>query len=134
MLKGFMIFFTATFWFVSWSRAELCTRVCQRPATQRESSNATRRGSVPHQTESAHANWLEIRVPVPGVSVDGRRRAGRHGYLEVISKVVPKICARTNSAMLTSFEKSTKVPELSSIPLGWATESGCFGGWDAKRR
>ena len=55
---------------------------------------------IPHKAESAHAHWLQISVP--GLSVNkpkvvGKRRL-RH-YLLVISNVVPKIWARTNSAM-----------------------------------
>lgn len=59
---------------------------------------------LPDQTEGTHANGLEIRVPV--ISRISGRVANRGGfdqdakYLDVISNVVPKIWARTNSAMV----------------------------------
>ena len=85
VLKGFIIFFTATFWFVSWSRAELshAKSVSQSPrlsgakkkiknkknkeAIFREATvgggERRKMKNVPNEAEGAHADWLEIRVP-----------------------------------------------------------------------
>lgn len=60
---------------------------------------------LPDKTESTHSDGLQIGIStksqcsefakaVPGMT-------GGSVYLLVISKVVPKICARTNSAMVT---------------------------------
>jgi hypothetical protein len=60
---------------------------------------------IPNQTKCTHANRLQIRVSViKRRSENKKKRARMRGadfpYLEVISNVVPKIWARTNSAML----------------------------------
>lgn len=63
----------------------------------------------PYQTKGTHAHGLQIRVPDAGVSPkcsfgDPRRACFCcRPYLLVISKVVPKIWARTNSAMVKVF-------------------------------
>jgi hypothetical protein len=82
---------------VSWSLAELDAQACQRGATE-----GSEKMSAPDKTKGTHPNRLEICVPV-GIIVSraqwNMRSAVR--YLLVISKVVPKIWARTNSAILT---------------------------------
>jgi hypothetical protein len=72
----------------------------------------------PYKPEGAHAHRLQIRVPVvpvspwcsrfllPSPSTPFSRARAKHlvcPYLLVISKVVPKIWARTNSAMMKDF-------------------------------
>ena len=58
-------------------------------------------GLIPDETKGSHANWLKIRVSI--LTVNTQAIAGldtcQAAYLEVISNVVPKIWARTNSAM-----------------------------------
>lgn len=67
---------------------------------------------IPDQAKSAHPNRLEIRVSAQkelAIAVAKRGHSKRRfnslvegypAYLDVISKVVPKIWARTNSAMM----------------------------------
>lgn len=62
--------------------------------------------SIPDETESSHAHRLQVRIPEHTVrllqfliQVNFLPRA-HPPYLLVISKVVPKIWARTNSAMV----------------------------------
>jgi len=63
---------------------------------------------VPNETKCAHAHRLEIRVPVYKREIMRAKGGAELGaglprgctYLDVISKVVPKICARTNSAIV----------------------------------
>lgn len=96
VLKGFMIFFTATAWLVSWSLAELwyasvvqCGHVhAARLLTRRDRKRPCRRAA------SRCTCLLHQRV------IARHTRAAR-SHLLVISKVVPKIWARTNSAMVT---------------------------------
>jgi hypothetical protein len=72
----------------------------------------------PYKPEGSHTHRLQIRVPVVAISLCYSRflpsslsarfswtRANRSScpYLLVISKVVPKIWARTNSAMMKDF-------------------------------
>lgn len=56
---------------------------------------------VPDEAKRAHAHGLQVGVPFRRSAQSGAMR-GREGgwYLLVISKVVPKIWARTNSAMV----------------------------------
>lgn len=108
MLKGFIIFLTATFWFVSWSRAELRQGRIESVWSLAQ-ADAGRGADAPDEAKRSHADRLEIRVS----SRDGGQRARDEGrgtrdeaaaaleaHLDVISNVVPKIWARTNSAMI----------------------------------
>ena len=71
---------------------------------------------LPDETKGAHAYGLKICIPVATFSgSDGKTQ--RLVYLLVISKVVPKIWARTNSAMLN---------EMSAKPV--ANEARYRGG------
>lgn len=129
VLKGFMIFLTATFWLVSWSRAELVGGGGEAPRVSRGFNSPGRRkghldnggrgtgGAKTHQTRpkapmptgwrseyldelqsASNCLLLNARLQCP----IGRRLPGWcWPYREVISKVVPKICARTNSAIVT---------------------------------
>jgi len=65
--------------------------------------------TVPDKTERAHAHGLQ--VGVPSIMSVQRRRIVELSlpYLLVISKVVPNIWARTNSAMVTAFGRYTEV-------------------------
>jgi len=59
---------------------------------------------LPDKTKSTHTDRLKVSVSV-ALSVSHCRRiegAISFDYLLVISKVVPKICARTNSAIVKS--------------------------------
>ena len=108
VLKGFMIFLTATACPVSWSFAELHCR-CQTMFIE-----ATLK-AIPDKPEGAHSNGLQIRIPMVGVNTRWRLQRRKLAYLLVISKVVPKIWARTNSAMMSDL-----VPD--SRP--WSDEGG----------
>lgn len=124
MLKGFIIFLMATFWLVSWSRAELQGRRVSNGVDTQLSQRSTRHGEVdniPHEAESAHANRLQVRVSrKTSKSAVSRREkqegqkerkhamspnsaksnsGGRRSYRDVISNVVPNIWVRMNSAM-----------------------------------
>ena len=95
MLKGFMIFFTATACPVSWSLAELHHRQYLLVVP------ASRVLILPYEPKGSHAHRLQVRVSkllsaCALCSIASRPAA----YLLVISKVVPKIWARTNSAIL----------------------------------
>lgn len=115
VLNGFMIFLMATFWLVSWSRAELSNGAHQ-PMTPawREPRGGKQN---PYQTSPKApipTGWRSeyLRRPRQAGSQSVSRRVlppyiqPRHrqamSYLDVISNVVPKIWARTNSAMLTT--------------------------------
>lgn len=78
VLKGFMIFLMATFWLVSWSRAEL------QATTRQQLHRGQDGGRIAYQTRP--------NAPMP--------TGWRSEYRDVISNVVPKIWARTNSAMV----------------------------------
>lgn len=94
-----MIFLMATFWLVSWSFAELNGGY---PSSAPNPTQHKRQGPrhIPNQSKCAHANGLEVGIPICGISqLILLNNASRLSYLEVISKVVPKIWARTNSAM-----------------------------------
>lgn len=93
MLKGFIIFFTATAWPVSWSLAELSRH--QIPHIPISCTN-----NLPHKPKGTHAHRLQVRVPLPRSVCDILLQRTFHSYRLVISNVVPKICARTNSAIL----------------------------------
>jgi hypothetical protein len=65
-------------------------------------SSATSNGDVvPDKAERAHAHGLQIGVS-SSRSVQRAAHSDRMPHLLVISNVVPKICARTNSAILTT--------------------------------
>jgi len=91
-----MIFLTATACPVSWSLAELYSKH-QRPRLQKLPCHGS-----PDKTESSHTDRLQVGVPVQLLEIRDVRRAWCKAYLLVISKVVPKIWARTNSAILTA--------------------------------
>lgn len=59
---------------------------------------------LPDQSKSSHAHWLQVGVPAYISKMGTKKIAAmavrRVIYLLVISKVVPKIWARTNSAIL----------------------------------
>jgi hypothetical protein len=91
--KGFMIFFTATGWLVNWSFAEL--QLYQLLSLLFDSFNY----AIPDQPEGPHAHGLQISVPAMYVRQASFMVILLQPNLLVISKVVPKICARTNSAI-----------------------------------
>lgn len=73
-----------------------------------ETVGITKLGGIPDKTESTHAHRLQVGVSGNIVSIV--LIAILHGkvlvYLLVISKVVPKIWARTNSAMVTAVKEA----------------------------
>ena len=87
---------------MSWSLAELETEA----VSPIERPQLGDQEDLPYETKSTHTDRLEVSVSVAMsaiVIVAGRSRAQSAGlvnYLLVISKVVPKICARTNSAIV----------------------------------
>jgi hypothetical protein len=124
VLKGFMIFLMATFWLVSWSRAELkgeesrlawCHRMARRPRHPARQMGAGPRAREQDVTSTAEALLTrpDQRRPCPRAGgpntyrrgqFGGKRASGGSGhttYLDVISKVVPNIWARMNSAMVS---------------------------------
>ena len=92
-----MIFFTATACPVSWSFAELSL-------AQYSPTHVPCRFHLPHEAERAHANGLEIGIPnLQSATLAIHQDLVMSSFLThrlVISKVVPKIWARTNSAIL----------------------------------
>jgi hypothetical protein len=100
VLKGFMIFLTATGWPVSWSLAELFH------LHQREFfSDAAQGPFIPDEPESTHAHRLQIGVPDQRSIISSSLEGSQEGAnLLVISNVVPKIWALTNSAILSTVE------------------------------
>ncbi len=124
MLNGFMIFLTATAWPVSWSLAELqrrrqhevprdhsTMRPCWGPANPSTGIGIGIGISIPHQAKGSHPHGLQVGVPIsPSTTVPPFHRSPipppslfsprRGSDLLVISKVVPNIWARTNSAMM----------------------------------
>jgi hypothetical protein len=102
VLKGFMIFLMATFWLVSWSLAELQkkNRLLEFHAAFLfylhfffwKASTYQTKPKAPMPTGWRSEYLVEISQPDFPVY-------NSVSYLEVISKVVPKIWARTNSAM-----------------------------------
>jgi len=65
--------------------------------------------TVPDKTERAHAYGLQVGVSEVLYQHPSARRSSGSKYLLVISKVVPNIWARTNSAMVTAFGRYTEV-------------------------
>ena len=64
MLKGFIIFLMATAWLVSWSFAELGSRLV--------GGGGLKLGSdVPDETKGSHADGLQVGVPLGEKSVSG---------------------------------------------------------------
>lgn len=61
---------------------------------------AKRVGALPNETECAHSHRLQVSVPVEVLAAPAEGKVGCTPHLLVISKVVPKIWARTNSAMV----------------------------------
>ena len=59
-----MIFLMATFWLVSWSRAELQPTARQQAIKGRDAESKEGQNRIPDEAESSHAHRLEIRVPV----------------------------------------------------------------------
>lgn len=119
MLKGFMIFLTATGWPVNWSRAELSGS----PSGQRwDISHAARWAredsinDIPDQAERAHTYRLQVGIPgsCEYQQLDLARshiEASGGAHRLVISKVVPKIWDRTNSAMMESNVNERQITE-----------------------
>jgi hypothetical protein len=91
VLNGFIIFLIATAWLVSWSFAEL--RPNQYASLFLGCSN------IPDETKGSHTNGLQVSVPSRRQS-HPLSECGVSPHLLVISNVVPKIWARTNSAMV----------------------------------
>lgn len=119
VLKGFMIFLTATFWLVSWSLAELQSdarsadalycyaTLAERCAREFSAQPVSRPSShLPNQSKCAHADGLQVRISRGRVNtarswwVTSAMSATGTTNLEVISNVVPKIWARMNSAIV----------------------------------
>jgi hypothetical protein len=111
VLNGFIIFLIATAWLVSWSFAEL--RAYQYTCLFVGLSN------IPDETKGSHTNGLQVSVPLQRQSLP-LSECGVSAHLLVISNVVPKIWARTNSAM---------VKGGSGGSAAGASGSGYRGGW-----
>lgn len=114
VLNGFMIFLTATFWLVSWSRAELAAEMaCQQDDGRLAAALAAA------ATQASQTNQTRPKAPMP--------TGCRSEYLEVISKVVPKICALMNSAILCDVRSSRSgllcvVNKRESLAMGGCRE------------
>ena len=73
---------------------------------------------IPNEAESAHAHWLQIGVPGLSVNKPEMVETGLlRRYLLVISNVVPKIWARTNSAMFARVYSVLVVVEKMVVAL-----------------
>lgn len=101
MLNGFMIFLMATFWFVSWSRAELGGQKLANlsgPVTPFPDAYQTRPNApMPTGWRSEYLFHASTQGALSASYRDGATS------LEVISNVVPKIWARMNSAILAVY-------------------------------
>ena len=116
MLKGFIIFFTATACPVSWSFAELLLSVNHPFSLPRRIAVCAHhtRPKAPMPT-----GWRSVYLP--GYqrcchSVGAEESMSAHRL--VISKVVPKICARTNSAILPVFSSQSLQLNCSGVARG----------------
>ena len=115
VLKGFMIFLTATFWLVSWSLAELDSSLSVSDAPY----SKTRR-HVPNQTKRSHAHRLEVRVSA-GIDmlIFAPRRLSVCGQRGEGGGAVPGGDLERSSKDLGSYEFSH----------GVAVAAACDGGW-----
>lgn len=80
----------------------MASRLAHKP---RDGSSCDTGCNIPDQSECTHSHWLQFRIPKSRVSSEHTARgcaspASRTANRLVISKVVPKIWARTNSAMM----------------------------------
>jgi hypothetical protein len=100
VLNGFMIFLTATFWPVRLSFAELRKRISMAINCSRSIELTRPDQTRPCRPVGDPSTCVEISFVFRKHGVAYTPPAPGPAYLEVISKVVPKICARTNSAMM----------------------------------
>jgi len=108
VLKGFMIFLTATAWPVNWSLAELDEHCKQSTRQLRQRCNPTRPvQKPPFQRAASPCTWRSF-------STNWTRKLQSTNLL-VISKVVPKIWARTNSAILTGSAATTQAADREEV-------------------
>jgi hypothetical protein len=100
VLKGFMIFLTATLCPVSWSLAELDRAnqfvLLHKRASEGQSYQTRPNAPIPTGWRSEYLQHQSVSDREQHRSISSASPA----YLDVISKVVPKIWARTNSAMM----------------------------------
>lgn len=78
----------------------------------------------PNETKSSHAHRLQVRVSILRISRVFCPSREAAPYLEVISNVVPKIWARTNSAMMTVSERVSKRERDGDIRREWVGRIG----------